>query len=63
MADLLAGRAARSCAVMHGRDPVAALRELLALQASDWAFIAYRDWAGDYPSSGRLIMRRLSPVP
>ncbi len=26
-----------------------ALRELLALQASDWAFIAYRDWAGDYP--------------
>jgi 1,4-alpha-glucan branching enzyme len=26
-----------------------ALRELLALQCSDWAFIAYRDWAGDYP--------------
>ncbi|HWF54718.1 MAG TPA: 1,4-alpha-glucan branching protein domain-containing protein [Solirubrobacteraceae bacterium] len=26
-----------------------ALRELLALQASDWAFIAYRDWAGEYP--------------
>jgi 1,4-alpha-glucan branching enzyme len=26
-----------------------ALRELLALQASDWAFIAYRDWAGSYP--------------
>jgi 1,4-alpha-glucan branching enzyme len=26
-----------------------ALRELLALQASDWAFIADRDWAGDYP--------------
>jgi 1,4-alpha-glucan branching enzyme len=26
-----------------------ALRELLALQSSDWAFIAYRDWAGDYP--------------
>jgi 1,4-alpha-glucan branching enzyme len=25
------------------------LRELLALQASDWAFLAYRDWAGDYP--------------
>ncbi|MDQ6608190.1 MAG: DUF1957 domain-containing protein [Actinomycetota bacterium] len=26
-----------------------ALRELLALQASDWAFISYRDWAGEYP--------------
>ncbi len=26
-----------------------ALRELLALQSSDWAFLAYRDWAGDYP--------------
>jgi 1,4-alpha-glucan branching enzyme len=26
-----------------------ALRELLALQSSDWAFIAYRDWAGEYP--------------
>jgi 1,4-alpha-glucan branching enzyme len=26
-----------------------ALRELLALQASDWAFIAYRELAGDYP--------------
>ncbi|MHB8690594.1 MAG: 1,4-alpha-glucan branching protein domain-containing protein [Solirubrobacteraceae bacterium] len=37
---LLAGRA---------RPSERALRELLALQASDWAFIAYRDWAGDYP--------------
>ena len=26
-----------------------ALRELLALQASDWAFLADREWAGDYP--------------
>ncbi len=26
-----------------------ALRELLALQASDWAFLADRGWAGDYP--------------
>jgi len=26
-----------------------ALRELLALQSSDWAFLAYRGWAGDYP--------------
>lgn len=26
-----------------------ALRELLALQSSDWSFLAYRDWAGDYP--------------
>ncbi len=31
------------------RPPDRALRELLALQASDWAFVAYRDWAGDYP--------------
>jgi 1,4-alpha-glucan branching enzyme len=37
--------------VMHAasRPGERALRELLALQASDWAFIAYRDWAGDYP--------------
>jgi 1,4-alpha-glucan branching enzyme len=26
-----------------------ALRELLALQSSDWAFLAHRGWAGDYP--------------
>lgn len=26
-----------------------ALRELLALQSSDWTFLAYHDWAGDYP--------------
>jgi len=26
-----------------------ALRELLALQSSDWAFLAHRDWAADYP--------------
>jgi 1,4-alpha-glucan branching enzyme len=26
-----------------------ALRELLALQSSDWAFLAYRGTAGDYP--------------
>jgi len=26
-----------------------ALRELLALQSSDWAFLAYRDLAGPYP--------------
>jgi len=25
------------------------VRELLALQASDWAFLAYRGTAGDYP--------------
>jgi 1,4-alpha-glucan branching enzyme len=29
--------------------PVRARRELLALQSSDWAFLAYRDWSGDYP--------------
>jgi 1,4-alpha-glucan branching enzyme len=31
------------------RAPDRALRELLALQASDWAFLAYRGTAGDYP--------------
>jgi len=29
--------------------PIRALRELLALQASDWAFLATRELAGDYP--------------
>jgi 1,4-alpha-glucan branching enzyme len=34
----------------HSRTPSPrALRELLALQSSDWAFLAHRDWAGDYP--------------
>jgi 1,4-alpha-glucan branching enzyme len=34
----------------HGRRPSdAALRELLALQSSDWAFLAHRRLAGDYP--------------
>jgi len=37
---LLAGR--------HAPSP-RALRELLALQSSDWAFLAYRQTAGDYP--------------
>jgi 1,4-alpha-glucan branching enzyme len=45
-----------------------ALRELLALQASDWAFVAYRDWAGDYPeqrAAGHLaaLERALSGDP
>ena len=29
--------------------PLRALRELMALQSSDWAFLAHRAWAGDYP--------------
>jgi len=33
----------------NGRPSPRALRELLALQSSDWAFLAYRCWAGDYP--------------
>ncbi len=32
-----------------GRPSPRAVRELLALQASDWAFLAYRELAGDYP--------------
>jgi 1,4-alpha-glucan branching enzyme len=31
-----------------------ALRELLALQSSDWAFLAHRGWAGDYPHQRAL---------
>jgi len=31
------------------RPPERALRELLALQSSDWAFLAWRGTAGDYP--------------
>ena len=52
VADLAWQAAAPSCTrSWHGRPhPVErALRELLALQSSDWAFLAYRDWAGDYP--------------
>ncbi len=30
--------------------PERAVRELLALQSSDWAFLAYRGTAGDYPA-------------
>ncbi|MDQ6803889.1 MAG: DUF1957 domain-containing protein, partial [Actinomycetota bacterium] len=32
-----------------GRAPERAVRELLALQASDWAFLASRELAGEYP--------------
>ena len=32
-----------------GSAPIRAVRELLALQASDWAFLATRELAGDYP--------------
>jgi 1,4-alpha-glucan branching enzyme len=43
-------RTAELSALRPGASPSArALRELLALQASDWAFLAYRDWSGDYP--------------
>ena len=31
------------------RPPARAVRELLALQSSDWAFLADRRWAGEYP--------------
>ena len=45
------GRRAELQAFLHspGRPPARALRELLALQASDWSFLAHRQWAGDYP--------------
>ena len=51
MADLAwqarARRAARSPPAPAGRER--ALRELLALQSSDWAFLTTRGLAGDYP--------------
>ena len=34
---------------MSGRPPDRALRELLALQSSDWAFLHTSATAGDYP--------------
>jgi 1,4-alpha-glucan branching enzyme len=36
-------------AAMAGRPSGRALRELLALQSSDWAFLHTRATAGDYP--------------
>jgi 1,4-alpha-glucan branching enzyme len=36
-------------AALAGRPPDRALRELLALQSSDWAFLHTRHTAGDYP--------------
>ena len=47
----LAGRAPPSCASPRwpARPPERALRELLALQSSDWAFLHTRATAGDYP--------------
>jgi 1,4-alpha-glucan branching enzyme len=43
-------RAAELRVVARGRDaPVRALRELLALQSSDWAFMVSRGLAGPYP--------------
>jgi 1,4-alpha-glucan branching enzyme len=45
-----AARSAELSALAIGTRPGdRALRELLALQASDWAFLASRATAGDYP--------------
>jgi 1,4-alpha-glucan branching enzyme len=44
-----ARRAERMLASRRGRPPERALRELLALQASDWAFLHDRELAGEYP--------------
>jgi 1,4-alpha-glucan branching enzyme len=43
-------RSAELRTVAHGAEPGdRALRELLALQSSDWAFLASKEIAGDYP--------------
>jgi 1,4-alpha-glucan branching enzyme len=49
-----------------GTPPDRALRELLALQASDWAFMSYREIAGAYPreragAHARALAAALSP--
>jgi 1,4-alpha-glucan branching enzyme len=44
-----AARTAELALAHADRPSPRALRELLALQASDWAFLAYRATAGDYP--------------
>ena len=44
-----APRAARSAGGLRGAAAERATRELLALQASDWAFLDRRRQAGDYP--------------
>jgi 1,4-alpha-glucan branching enzyme len=43
-------RAAELRAVSAGAPPDRALRELLALQASDWAFLISEDTSGPYPA-------------
>jgi 1,4-alpha-glucan branching enzyme len=42
----------------HSHPPERALRELLALQASDWAFLVARGTAGDYPRERAAGHRR-----
>ena len=52
VADLVwSARSAELHTFLHGGGTPSerALRELLALQSSDWAFLAHREWAGDYP--------------
>ena len=44
-----ARRAERALAARRHRPPDRALRELLALQSSDWAFLHDRELSGDYP--------------
>ena len=44
-----ARRAELHLAARRSRPPGRALRELLALQSSDWAFLADRELAGRYP--------------
>jgi 1,4-alpha-glucan branching enzyme len=39
----------RTFGEQHAMPSSRALRELLALQSSDWAFLAHRGWASDYP--------------
>jgi 1,4-alpha-glucan branching enzyme len=48
-------RSAELCLLARSRRPTdRALRELLALQSSDWAFLITRELAGDYPRQRAL---------
>ena len=71
-AELAARRGARLAGPLDGRAPAArrAARELLALQSSDWAFMASRGLAADYraragpqPLASRFARRSLRSAP
>jgi 1,4-alpha-glucan branching enzyme len=69
VADLVWRARTAELKLLRARRPDArALRELLALQASDWAFLTYRGLAGDYPrerleAHARMLELALNATP